>query len=143
MMFTRLDHVGIACHDLDRTIDFYRETYGFEVAHTEVNDDQGVREAMIRVNGTDDGGATWLQLLAPTRDDSPVAKWLRTHGEGVHHVAFGSPDVDAAAATIAGRGVRVLFDPPGPAAMGSRATFLHPSDCHRVLVEIVTAAGRR
>ena len=86
-MFTRIDHIGIACHDLDRTVAFYRETFGFEVAHTEVNEDQGVREAMIRVNGTDDGGATWLQLLAPVRDDSAIAKWLATRGEGVHHVA--------------------------------------------------------
>ena len=68
---TRLDHVGIACRDLDASIEFYRRTYGFEVEHQEVNEEQGVREAMLLVNGTDDGGATYIQLLEPTRDDSP------------------------------------------------------------------------
>src|SRR5690606_216200 len=75
-MLTRIDHVGIACHDLERTVAFYTETYGFEVFHSEVNEEQGVREAMLRINGTDDGGASYLQLMEPVREDSTVAKWL-------------------------------------------------------------------
>ena len=78
-----------------RTVEFYRATYGFEVFHTEVNEEQGVREAMLRINGTDDGGASYLQLLEPVREDSTVAKWLAKNGEGVHHIAFGTADVDA------------------------------------------------
>lgn len=140
-MFTRLDHVGIACTDLDESIRFYRAVYGLEVCHREKNDDQGVVEAMLRLNGSDDGGATYLQLLAPTRADSPVSKFLRSRGEGVHHIAFGCPDVDQASVSLQAKGMNVLFTPPRYASMGSRATFLHPRECGGVLVEIVTSAG--
>ncbi|MDB1087652.1 methylmalonyl-CoA epimerase [Streptomyces sp. ACA25] len=137
---TRIDHIGIACFDLDATVEFYRTTYGFEVFHREVNEEQGVREAMLRINGTDDGGASYIQLLEPTRDDSTVAKWLAKNGEGVHHLAFGTADVDATADGVRERGVRVLYDEPRTGSMGSRITFLHPKDCHGVLTELVTAA---
>lgn len=139
-MLTRIDHIGIACFDLDTTVDFYRATYGFEVLHTEVNDEQGVREAMLRINGTSDGGASCLQLLQPIREDSPVGKWMAKNGEGVHHIAFGTADVDADSAEIRGKGVRVLYDEPRRGSMDSRITFLHPKDCHGVLTEIVTSA---
>ncbi|GAA3852060.1 methylmalonyl-CoA epimerase [Streptomyces sedi] len=137
---TRIDHIGIACLDLDTTVEFYRTTYGFEVYHSEINEEQGVREAMLRINGTDDGGATWIQLLEPIRDDSPVAKWLAKNGEGVHHIAFGTADVDGEAESIRGKGVRVLYDQPRRGSMDSRITFLHPKDCHGVLTELVTSA---
>jgi methylmalonyl-CoA/ethylmalonyl-CoA epimerase len=140
-MLTRIDHIGIACFDLDRTVDFYRATYGFEVFHSEINEEQGVREAMLKINETSDGGASYLQLLEPTRDDSTVAKWLAKHGEGVHHIAFGTADVDTDAADIGAKGVRVLYDEPRTGSMGSRITFLHPKDCHGVLTELVTARG--
>ncbi|PSK86259.1 methylmalonyl-CoA epimerase [Murinocardiopsis flavida] len=139
-MFSRIDHVGIACRDLDATAEFYRRTYGFEVAHEEVNEQQGVREAMLRVNGTDDGHATCLQLLEPTRPDSPVAKFLDSRGEGVHHIAFGTGDVAAAAAAVGHTGVRVLDAEPRQGTSGSRIVFLHPKDCGGVLTELVEAA---
>ncbi|CAL9397390.1 Ethylmalonyl-CoA_methylmalonyl-CoA epimerase [Streptomyces sp. enrichment culture] len=139
-MLTRIDHIGIACADLDATAAFYRATYGFEVFHTEVNEEQGVREAMLRINGTDDGGASWIQLLQPLDPESPVGKWLAKNGEGVHHIAFGTADVDADAETARQAGVRVLYDTPRNGSMGSRITFLHPKDCHGVLTELVTAA---
>jgi methylmalonyl-CoA/ethylmalonyl-CoA epimerase len=144
-MLTRIDHIGIACNDLDATVEFYRATYGFEVFHSEVNEEQGVREAMLRINGTDDGGASYLQLLEPIREDSAVGKWLAKNGEGVHHIAFGTADVDAEAAGIRDKGVRVLYDEPRRGSMDSRITFLHPKDCHGVLTELVTsaAAGHR
>ncbi|GGP87290.1 methylmalonyl-CoA epimerase [Streptomyces roseolilacinus] len=139
-MLTRIDHIGIACFDLDKTVEFYRSTYGFEVFHTEVNEEQGVREAMLKINETSDGGASYLQLLEPTREDSTVAKWLAKNGEGVHHIAFGTADVDGVAADVRGKGVRVLYDEPRRGSMGSRITFLHPKDCHGVLTELVTSA---
>ncbi|MDT0301741.1 methylmalonyl-CoA epimerase [Streptomonospora wellingtoniae] len=140
-MLTRIDHVGIACFDLDATAGMYRRVHGFEVAHEEVNEEQGVREAMLRVNGTDDGHATYLQLLEPVREDSPVARFLARHGEGVHHIAFGTGDVAGAAAEIGAAGVRVLDEAPRPGSMGSSITFLHPKDCGGVLTELVQAAG--
>ncbi|MCM2387858.1 methylmalonyl-CoA epimerase [Streptomyces albipurpureus] len=139
-MLTRIDHIGIACRNLDETVEFYRSTYGFEVHHTEVNEEQGVREAMLKINGTSDGAASYLQLLEPIREDSPVGKWLAKNGEGVHHIAFGTADVDADAAAIRDKGVRVLYDEPRTGSMGSRITFLHPKDCHGVLTELVTSA---
>ncbi|GAB3707245.1 methylmalonyl-CoA epimerase [Nocardiopsis oceani] len=137
---TRLDHVGIACRDLDASIEFYRTTYGFEVEHEEVNEEQGVREAMLRINGTDDGGATYLQLLEPTRADSPVAKFLDRNGEGVHHIAFGTADVAASAAGVGAEGVRVLGDGPRTGTAGSQIVFLHPKDCGGVLTELVQSS---
>ncbi|WP_030899967.1 methylmalonyl-CoA epimerase [Streptomyces sp. NRRL F-5126] len=139
-MLTRIDHIGIACHDLDTNVEFYRSTYGFEVLHTEVNEEQGVREAMLRINGTSDGGSSYLQLLEPVREDSAVGKWLARHGEGVHHIAFGTGDVDSDSEAIRDKGVRVLYDEPRTGTMGSRITFLHPKDCHGVLTELVTSA---
>lgn len=139
-MITRIDHVGIACRDLDATIEFYRAAYGFEVFHSEVNEQQGVREAMLRVNGTDDGGASYLQLLEPIRDDSPIAEFLASHGEGVHHIAFGTPDVAGAAGAATAAGVRALYPAARTGTMGSSINFLHPKDCHGVLTELVQSA---
>lgn len=140
-MLSRIDHIGIACFDVDRTAEFYRTTYGFEVFHREVNEEQGVREAMLKINGTSDGGASYIQLLEPTREDSTVAKWLARHGEGVHHIAFGTADVDGDSEAIRDQGVRVLYDEPRTGSMGSRITFLHPKDCGGVLTELVTSAS--
>src|SRR3954462_2069561 len=139
-MLTRIDHIGIACFDLDATVEFYRATYGFEVFHSEINEEQGVREAMLKINETSDGGASYLQLLEPVREDSTVAKWLAKTGEGFHPIASGPADVAGEADAIRGKGVRVLYDEPRRGSMGSRITFLHPKDCHGVLTELVTSA---
>ena len=136
-MITRVDHIGIACRDLAASIEFYERTYGFTVFHQEDNEQQGVREAMLRINGTDDGGATYLQLLEPIRDDSPIAKFLEKNGEGVHHVAFGTPDVAAETAAVTGTGVRALYEEPRHGTFGSSINFLHPKDCHGILTELV------
>lgn len=141
-MLTRIDHIGIACLDLGETVEFYRATYGFEVSHTEVNEQQGVREAMLKINETDDGAASYIQLLQPISEDSPVAKWMAKNGEGVHHIAFGTADVVADSEAIRGKGVRVLYEEPHVGSMDSRITFLHPRDCHGVLTELVTAAPK-
>ncbi|MDX3225427.1 methylmalonyl-CoA epimerase [Streptomyces sp. ME19-01-6] len=141
-MLTRIDHIGIACFDLDKTVEFYRATYGFEVFHIETNDEQGVREAMLKINETSDGGASYLQLLEPTREDSAVGKWMAKNGEGVHHIAFGTADVDTDSEAIRAKGIRVLYEEPRRGSMDSRITFLHPKDCHGVLTELVTAADR-
>jgi methylmalonyl-CoA/ethylmalonyl-CoA epimerase len=140
-MLTRIDHIGIACHDLDATVEFYRRTYGFTDAHFEVNEEQGVRECMLKINTTGDGAASYIQLIEPIREDSTVAKWLDKNGEGVHHIAFGTDgDVQAEADGIAEAGVRVLYDQPRRGSMDSLITFLHPKDCHGVLTELVQKA---
>jgi methylmalonyl-CoA/ethylmalonyl-CoA epimerase len=140
-MITRVDHIGIACRDLAASVAFYERTYGFTVFHQEVNEQQGVREAMLRINGTDDGGATYLQLLEPLREDSPIAKFLEKNGEGVHHVAFGTADVVAETDAVTGAGVRALYPEPRHGTFGSSINFLHPKDCHGILTELVQAPG--
>ncbi|MFC0037982.1 methylmalonyl-CoA epimerase [Actinomadura rayongensis] len=140
-MLTRIDHIGIACNDLEATVAFYQETYGFDDVHYEVNEEQGVKEAMLKINETGDGAASYLQLIQPIRDDSVVAKWLAKNGEGVHHIAFGTDgDVQDEADGIAAKGVRVLYDKPRRGSLGSRITFLHPKDAHGVLTELVEKA---
>jgi methylmalonyl-CoA/ethylmalonyl-CoA epimerase len=136
-MITRVDHIGIACRDLAASIAFYERTYGFTVFHQEVNEQQGVKEAMLRINGTDDGGSTYLQLLEPLHDESPIAKFLEKNGEGVHHVAFGTADVVAETSAVTATGVRALYEEPRHGTFGSSINFLHPKDCQGILTELV------
>lgn len=133
----RLDHIGVVCRDLDEAVEFYRSVYGFELCHVEVIESQGVREAMMRIGDPADDQAPYIQLLEPLRPDSAVSAWLERRGPGVHHIAFGTDDVAAAAAAARERGVAPLVDPPGIGSRGTRVTFLHPRDCLGVLTELV------
>ena len=135
-MLTRIDHVGLAVRDLDQAIAFYARTFDVHVVHEEVNEEQGVREAMLAVG---DSGSC-IQLLAPLRPDSPIAKFLERSGEGVQQVAYGVDDIDAVTADLRGRGVRLLYDEPKRGTAGSRVNFVHPKDAMGVLVELVQAA---
>jgi methylmalonyl-CoA/ethylmalonyl-CoA epimerase len=139
--FTRIDHVGIACHDLEEKISFYESTFGMYVASREVNEAQGVKEAMLRVC---DGpsGASYVQLLEPLAADTPVGKFLAKRGEGVHHVGYGVDDVTAALEAIGAKDVRLLDERPRHGSMGASIAFLHPKDVGGVLTELVQAAQR-
>src|SRR6201996_6803326 len=114
-LLTRLDHVGIACRDLDRAVGLYQATFGLEVASIEVNEEQGVREAMLAVGGG--SGAEdrpgYVQLLEPLGPDTPVGKFIARRGEGLHHVGYGVVDVAEALASIAGTGIRLIDERPG------------------------------
>jgi methylmalonyl-CoA/ethylmalonyl-CoA epimerase len=135
-MLTRIDHVGMAVRDLDEAIAFYARTFDVHVVHEEVNEEQGVREAMLAVG---DSGSC-IQLLAPLRPDSPIGKFLDRSGEGIQQVAYGVDDIDAVSAELRGRGVRLLYDEPRRGTAGSRVNFVHPKDAMGVLVELVEAA---
>lgn len=139
-LFTRIDHVGIACHDLDETAAFYEVAFGLRVTHRETNDEQGVHEAMLRVS-SGATGTTSVQLLQPTRDDSPIAKHLARKGEGIHHVAYGVDDVAAALAELKARGVQLVDEVPRHGTEHSSIAFLHPKGSHGVLIELVQAAA--
>ncbi len=134
-LFTAVDHVGIAVPDLDAAVAFYRDTFGLLVEHEEVNEDQGVREAMLAVGDGPD--ATRLQLLAPTSAASPIARFLDGRGPGVQQVAYRVADVDAVADVLRGRGLRLLYDTARRGTAGSRINFVHPRDAGGVLVELV------
>ena len=132
-MLTRIDHVGLAVRDLDAAIAFYARTFDVHVVHEEVNEEQGVREAMLAVG---DSGSC-IQLLAPLRPDSPIGKFLERSGEGIQQVAYTVDDIDAVAVTLRERGVRLLYDEARRGTAGSRVNFVHPKDAMGVLVELV------
>lgn len=134
-LLTRIDHVGIAVADLDDAIGFYARTFGLHVIHEEVNEDQGVREAMLAVG---DSGSC-IQLLAPLSPDSTIAKFLEKSGPGIQQIAYGVDDVEAAAAALRAAGVRMLFDQARRGTAGSKVNFCHPKDCGGVLIELVQA----
>lgn len=131
-MLTRIDHVGIACHDLDERIELYETTFGLTVAHRETNEEQGVHEAMLLV-----AEGSYVQLLQPTRPDSPVGKFLARNGEGVHHIGYGVDDVQRALADLDLKGVPLVDQRPRHGSMGASIAFLHPKGVGGVLTELV------
>ncbi|MGR6321767.1 methylmalonyl-CoA epimerase [Micromonospora soli] len=135
----RIDHVGVAVPDLDAAIDFYQRTFGMRCVHTETNEEQGVREAMLAVGPTTEGGC--VQLLAPLSPESTIAKFLDRNGPGVQQVAYTVVDIDAACAALRERGVRLLWDAPKRGTGGSRVNFVHPKAAGGVLVELVEPAA--
>lgn len=134
----RIDHIGVAVPDLDEAIDFYQRTFGMTCVHVEENEEQGVREAMLRVGPTPEGGH--VQLLAPLRPDSPIGKFLDRSGPGVQQVAYTVADIEATSAKLRERGVRLLYDAPKRGTANSRINFIHPKDAGGVLVELVEPA---
>ncbi|WP_284743109.1 methylmalonyl-CoA epimerase [Amycolatopsis sp. RTGN1] len=136
---TAIDHVGIAVPDLDAAIEFHRANFGLEVAHEEVNEEQGVREAMLRAPGTA-GTETQIQLLAPLRDDSAIGKFLAKSGPGLQQLAYRVSDVDAASAALREQGLRLLYEAAKRGTSNSRVNFIHPKDAGGVLVELVEPA---
>ena len=133
-----VDHVGIAVPDLDAAIAFYEGTYGMRLAHQEVNEEQGVREAMLSAPGGIGGAA--VQLLAPLRPDSAIGKFLDRSGPGIQQVAYRVADVEAVSAALRAKGLRLLYDAPRRGTAGSRINFVHPKDAGGVLVELVEPA---
>ncbi|HEV7197105.1 MAG TPA: methylmalonyl-CoA epimerase [Pedococcus sp.] len=135
-LFTAIDHVGVAVTDLDAAIAFYTETFGMELAHQEVNEEQGVREAMMAVGGS----GSHIQLLAPLTPESTIAKFLERSGPGVQQVAYRVEDVEAVSAILRERGLRLLYDAPRRGTSNSRVNFIHPKDAGGILVELVQPA---
>jgi methylmalonyl-CoA/ethylmalonyl-CoA epimerase len=145
-LLTRLDHVGIACRDLRRAIDMYRETFGLGVLSLEENEEQGVREAMLAVGpagltgaGPGSLGVGYIQLLEPLSPDTPVGRFIARRGEGIHHVGYGVANIEEALATVAGTGIRLVDERPRHGSMGASIAFLHPADLGGVLTELVQA----
>jgi methylmalonyl-CoA/ethylmalonyl-CoA epimerase len=154
-LLTRLDHVGIACADLEATIGLYQATFGLEVVSLEVNEGQGVREAMLRVGAGGPAGAVlgtagavlgtaagYVQLLEPLAPDTPVGRFLARRGEGLHHVGYGVSDIRQALAAIGGTGVRLIDERPRHGSLGASIAFLHPADLGGVLTELVESPAR-
>ncbi|MBP2476833.1 methylmalonyl-CoA/ethylmalonyl-CoA epimerase [Crossiella equi] len=138
-LVTAIDHVGIAVPDLDEAIALHTGSFGLVVTHRETNEEQGVHEAMLSAPG-DTTGATQVQLLAPSRPDSTIAKFLGRSGPGLQQLAIRVTDLDAASAAIRGKGLRLIYDEARRGTGGSRVNFVHPKDAGGVLVELVEPA---
>ncbi len=126
-----IDHVAIAVRDLDAAIAYYRDTYGVDVEHREVVERDGVEEALLKV------AESYVQLLTPTRDDSPVAKYLDKRGEGLHHVGYRVASCADALARVKAQGHQVIDDAPRPGSRGTTVAFVHPKTAFGTLVELV------
>ena len=130
-LLTEIDHIAIAVRDLPAAIDFYRDTFGALVEHREVVDSDGVEEALLKV------ADSYIQLLTPTRDDSPVAKYLEKKGEGLHHVGYRVDDCAAALQSVKDNGGRVIDEAPRPGSRGTTVAFVHPKTSFGTLIELV------
>ena len=131
MKLLNLDHVAIAVEDLDAAIDGYRSRYGVEPLHRERVEPQGVEEAMIPVGGS------FVQLLQPLTADSPVGRFLAKHGEGLHHVAYAVPDIEAALSHLEADGARLIDREARVGGRGAKIAFVHPADLAGTLIELV------
>lgn len=128
-----IDHIGIAVPDLQDAVNFYQGILGLHCHHSEVNEEQGVEEAML----TFSEGTSEIQLLAPLGPDTTIGKFLAKQGPGIQQMAFRVRDVVEVARILDSRGVRMLYDQPRIGTAGSLVNFAHPRDCGGVLIEFV------
>ncbi len=130
-VFTEIDHVAVAVRDLDAAVAWYGQVFGAEVSHRERVEGDGVEEALLRV------AESYVQLLTPVRDDSPVARFLHRRGEGLHHVAYRVDDCAAALEAAVAAGATAIDTEPRPGSRGTTVAFLHPSGAFGTLIELV------
>lgn len=131
MKLINIDHVGIAVHDLDEALAEYERQYQVTALYRETVEVQGVEEAMIPVGGS------FVQLLQPLGDDTPVGRFLARHGEGMHHIAYAVADIDAALAHLKAEGERLIDETARPGGRGARIAFVHPRSLAGTLIELV------
>ena len=135
-MLEKIYHLGYAVEDLDAAAAFYRDNFGAEPSEPETVEEQGIIASTFRV------GESMIELVQPTRPDSPVGKFLARHGEGFHHVAYEVGDLEAALSELKGRGVELIDEEPRTGAGGMRIAFIHPKGAFGVLTELVESPQR-
>ncbi len=137
-MFTASGSRRIAVADLDEALEFYEKSFGMTAYHVETNEEQGVREAMLRVGDSE----TSIQLLAPLSPDSPIGKFLDRSGPGIQQMAYRVEDIDQVSATLRERGVRLLYEVPKGGNRRLPGEF-HPPEGRGRRAGRARAAGRR
>lgn len=138
-LVTAIDHVGIAVPDLDVAIKWYHDHLGMIVLHEEINEEQGIREAMLSVRGAPKGSAQ-VQLMAALDETSTIAKFIDKRGPGLQQFAYRVSDIEALSEKLRAEGIRLLYDVPRRGTSNSRINFIHPKDAGGVLVELVQPA---
>ncbi|MFM8942659.1 MAG: methylmalonyl-CoA epimerase [Acidimicrobiaceae bacterium] len=131
MLLTEIDHVAIAVNDLEAAIDYYQRAFGATVAHREVVEQDGVEEALLKV------AESYVQLLTPTRADSPVAKSLEKRGEGLHHIGYRVADCAKALQSMIAAGATAIDKAPRKGSRGTTVAFIHPKGSFGTLIELV------
>jgi len=131
-MFVGMDHVGIAVKNLDEAVDVYRNVLGFRLEGVHVLTERKVKVAFFST-----GGETQIELLEPLGSDSPIAKFLESRGEGIHHIAVKVNDIEAVLEEFKRKGVTLIDDKPRVGAEGKKIAFLHPKSTKGVLLELV------
>jgi methylmalonyl-CoA/ethylmalonyl-CoA epimerase len=130
-LLTEIDHVAIAVPDLEAAIAYYAEVFGATVDHREVVESDGVEEALLKV------ADSYIQLLTPVREDSPVARYLEKKGPGLHHVGYRVADCAAALQSVKDHGGQVIDQAPRPGSRGTTVAFVHPKGAFGTLIELV------
>ncbi|MGH2634103.1 MAG: methylmalonyl-CoA epimerase [Tepidiformaceae bacterium] len=130
-MLKKIHHVGVVVQSADDALKFYRDALGLAVTADRVIEDQGVRGVLLQIGGSE------IELLEPTRDDTGVARFLATRGEGMHHICFESDDVDAELEGARAKGIELIDQKPREGLAGM-ICFLHPKSNHGVLIEFAT-----
>ena len=131
MILTEIDHIAIAVKDLEAAIDYYKRAFGAEVDHREIVESDGVEEALLKV------AESYIQLLTPTRPDSPVAKAIEKRGEGLHHIGYRVADCGAALNAMLAAGATAIDKAPRPGSRGTTVAFNHPKGSFGTLIELV------
>ena len=131
MLLTELDHIAIAVKDLEAAIAYYQNAFGATVDHREVVESDGVEEALLKV------AESYIQLLTPTRPDSPVAKAIEKRGEGLHHIGYRVNNCAEALAAMIAAGATAIDKAPRPGSRGTTVAFMHPKGSFGTLIELV------
>ena len=130
-MVTGIDHIGIAVKQLDEVVSLYRDVLGLRLEGIHVVQEQKVRMAFFST-----GGETRIELLEPTDSESPVAKFIESHGEGVHHIALKVKNIEAVLEGLKGKSLRLMDEKPRIGADGAKIAFIHPKSTRNVLYEL-------
>ena len=131
MLLTEIDHIAIAVKDLEAAITYYQNAFGATVDHREVVESDGVEEALLKV------AESYIQLLTPTRPDSPVAKAIEKRGEGLHHIGYRVNNCAEALAAMIAAGATAIDKAPRPGSRGTTVAFMHPKGSFVTLIELV------
>jgi methylmalonyl-CoA/ethylmalonyl-CoA epimerase len=133
-VFGRIDHIGVAVEDLDEAVTLYSQRLGMPVQHRETVEEQGVEAVLLGV------GDSHVELLRPLGPETAVGRYLERNGPGLHHVAYGTDDIDSALAAVRDAGLRLIDEQPRTGIRNSRVAFVHPKSTGGVLTELVEAA---
>jgi methylmalonyl-CoA/ethylmalonyl-CoA epimerase len=133
-VFGRIDHIGVAVDDLEEAVSLYSERLGMPVQHRETVEEQGVEAVLLGV------GESHVELLSPLSPETAVGRFLGRNGPGMHHVAYGTDDIESALEDARAAGLELIDERPRTGIRGSRVAFVHPKSTGGVLTELVQAA---